>query len=501
MVAPLRQTAAAQPAETAAEPASYGSSVVETLAQGNSALRFPAALRHFFAALQQREQEPGNGTVRVMQWGDSHTAADMFTGELRARMQARFGDGGVGFTYAGHPFAGYRILGSGRGESGAWATLGTHFTQLGDGLLGMGGVAIESYRAGDTATLDAPCLTLDLQYLRQPGGGTLQIADNGFAVQTISTASGSAPAQPLQLPRLPRPGDPDYQIPATRAQPMHMPPTSLYGAENTAADEAAAQAQKTQTDKTETEVDPDTPEQQSDTGAVGNASGGSGGTFHYSCPPGSHHFTFSSEGGGPVRLLGTTSLQPGVTWEAMGINGAEAPLILRWNQPLFRGYLAAASPDLIVLAYGTNEAAARWTGADYRTTFTRLIDTLHTTSPNASILVLGPGDRSLGATTYTVTGRGRRKRRIAHRYYTPYTGTDRILNAQRDVCSTTGKCAFWDWRARQGGLGAMNRWVSAGYAQPDHTHLTGTGYRALADALTADLLSAYSTYQQGTSLN
>ena len=67
------------------------------------------------------------------------------------------------------------------------------------------------------------------------------------------------------------------------------------------------------------------------------------------------------------------------------------------------------------------------------------------------------------------------------------------MNAQREVCRTHN-CAFWDWQARQGGLGAMNHWVSAGYAQPDHTHFTGTGYRALADALIADLLSAYSGY-------
>ncbi len=157
---------------------------------------------------------------------------------------------------------------------------------------------------------------------------------------------------------------------------------------------------------------------------------------------------------------------------------------------------------MIVLAYGTNEAAARWTGEDYRQTFTRLIQMLHSNSPSSSILVLGPGDRAIGSTYYTTSfttvGRGRRARRVvhrvAHRVYTPYRGTDRILNAQREVCSTTGLCAFWDWRARQGGFGSVNRWVATGYAQPDHTHLTGTGYRALADSLTADLLSAYSAF-------
>ena len=453
-----------------------GNSVVQMLAEGGSALQFPGALRTFFAALQRREQEPGNDTVRILQWGDSHTAADMFTGEARARMQGRFGDGGVGFSYAGHPFAGYRILGSGRGQSAGWMTLGTHFTQLGDGLLGLGGVAIESARTGDVASLDAPCLSLDVHYLRQPGGGAVQFADNGFAVQTVSTATNDG-----------SPGlstGPASSLP--RTAPSNTAPDTFQG--------AGSGSRTAENSETAAEIndaaDRGGPyEGQSDRQAATSA-----GTLHYECPAGSHHFTLTNVSGGPVRLLGTVALQPGITWESIGINGAEAPLLLRWNQPIFRNYLAAAAPQLIVLAYGTNEAAARWTGEEYRAAFARLIDMLHRTAPGASILVLGPGDRSLGYTSYTVVGRGRRARRIAHRFYAPYRGTDRILNAQRDVCRTHD-CAFWDWRARQGGFGSVGRWVSTGYAQPDHTHLTGPGYRALADALVADLLSAFSAYQ------
>ena len=51
-----------------------------------------------------------------------------------------------------------------------------------------------------------------------------------------------------------------------------------------------------------------------------------------------------------------------------------------------------------------------------------------------------------------------------------------------------------------GGFGSMQRWVYAGWAQPDHTHLTGEGYRALADALLADLLSGYDSYRKAHNL-
>src|SRR5207302_11012269 len=48
--------------------------------------------------------------VTILQIGDSHTAADFFTGELRKRLQARYGDGGVGYVTAGRPHIGVQNL-------------------------------------------------------------------------------------------------------------------------------------------------------------------------------------------------------------------------------------------------------------------------------------------------------------------------------------------------------------------------------------------------------
>ncbi|WP_164981566.1 GDSL-type esterase/lipase family protein [Silvibacterium dinghuense] len=425
-------------------------SVEDRLAHGGSALHFAGSLQNFFTALRAQGGPQGSQTVRVLQFGDSHTAADMFTGELRSQMQSRFGDASVGFTYAGHPFAGYRILGSGRGQSAGWTTLGTHFTQLGDALLGMGGVAIEAQGAGETASLSVNCRTLDVQFLRREGGGSFTVTDNGQAVQTVPTALVTSAATQTQNAQV-------QSAPAQAPQP------------------------------------PDAQTQESSTAPA--ASPDQAGSVTLSCQPGRNDFSFTTIGDGPVRLLGTVSLQPGITWEAIGINGAEAPLILRWNRSLFDTYLASRPPQLIVLAYGTNEAAGSWTREDYQASFATLIDHLHTVSPDASILVLGPGDRAIARSSYVI---GRRGRRIQRRAYVPYTGTERIIDAQREVCRTH-HCAFWDWSARQGGFGSMQRWVAAGYAQPDHTHLTGTGYRVLADALFADVMSSYDGFvKRGT---
>jgi lysophospholipase L1-like esterase len=388
------------PAHKAALVEEIGTRLKEPAAK---AIAYASALDGFYAQLASHESsvnasELQTGTVRVLQFGDSHTAADMFTGEARRVFQEQFGNGGIGYSYAGHPFAGYRILGSGRSQSLGWKTQGNKFQQLGDGQTGMGGISISTERAGEWVTLDASCATLELQYLEQPGGGSLRFADNG--------------------------GDPvEIQTDAQVAGP---------------------------------------------------------GTYSYFCPAGDHHFEVTTEQRAPVTLLGWVATQPGVTWESIGINGAEAPLILKWDQPLFSRYLKDNSPALIVLAYGTNEAASSyWDEETYSQSFASIVDTLHQYVPESSILVVGPADRSVAQ----------------HRAWHPYAGTDRIVQAQRAVCRTHG-CAYWDQRERMGGLGAMQLWVYAGWAQPDHTHFTGEGYRALADALLADLMTGYHAYKE-----
>jgi lysophospholipase L1-like esterase len=353
-------------------------------------------------------------TVRVLQFGDSHTAADMFTGRMRILLQQRFGNGGAGFTFAGHPFAGYRILGTSRGQSSGWVDEGVHFTKIVNTELGLGGVANTSTREGDSVTLDAPCSQMQVQYLDQPDGGSFSVSEDGRVLSHISTDNPVAPET--------------FEAPC--------------GAST--ADTAS--------------------------------SGGEGGSIH--------HFELTADSGRPVRLFGTVTEKPGITYEALGLNGAEAALILRWDQAVFTSYLKQSDPALIVLAYGTNEASNHnWTYESYSELMGRVVDTLHATAPGAAVLVIGPPDRSLRV--------GRR--RSAH--WQTFAQTVRISDAQRDVCRTHG-CAFWDWRARMGGLGSMNRWAADGLAQADHTHFTSAGYVQLADRFYSDMIAAYDVWKQ-----
>jgi lysophospholipase L1-like esterase len=337
------------------------------------------------------------GPVRILQFGDSHTASDTFTGPMRTLFQSRFGDGGAGYSYPGYPFAGYKIHGTRRAQSAGWTVTGTHFRELGDGLLGMAGVSLSTSRPGCWISLDADAVSLEVQYLVQPGGGSIEISDNGQPLQTISTDG------PLAA-----------------------------------------------------------------------------GHFDSALPPGEHHIEVRTTSDAPVRLFGMrTEEATGVTYESMGLNGAEASLLLKYDEPVAHTLMEQRNVALVVLAYGTNEAAdPNWTEESYAAMFRRLVERIRRLAPGAAILVIGPADRDLRTGT---------RRRSA---WTPSLSTDRIIRAQRTVCRELD-CAFWDERARMGGFGTMHEWVQAGWAQPDHTHFTGEGYTELAAALFSDIVHEY----------
>src|SRR5271170_173613 len=163
--------------------------IMHSLASERVGIENARALHPFFDQLHQLEADPKAQLVRVIQFGDSHTAADVFTGALRTLFQQKFGDGGAGFSFAGYPFAGYHIHGTRRAQSTGWLALGTHLSDIGDGMVGMGGVSLRTEAAGNWVSLDADATSLEVQYLVQPNGGSIEIRDNDNLIATVSTAS------------------------------------------------------------------------------------------------------------------------------------------------------------------------------------------------------------------------------------------------------------------------------------------------------------------------
>ncbi len=195
----------------------------------------------------------------------------------------------------------------------------------------------------------------------------------------------------------------------------------------------------------------------------------------YAAQPGPHRYSIRTTNAKPVRLFGwAADRQSGISYETLGINGAQAPMILDWDDAVFTSNMGLRKPALIVLEYGTNEALnPRFTVEGYQLQFAQVLAKIRGAAPLASILVVGPPD--------------------CLRALKPLPHIEEVIKIQRTAAATAG-CAFWDWRARMGGPGSVKQWGLAGLGQADHIHSTGPGYRLTAAMLFQDLMQQYDRY-------
>lgn len=179
---------------------------------------------------------------------------------------------------------------------------------------------------------------------------------------------------------------------------------------------------------------------------------------------------------GIARLFGVAVERdaPGIVYDALGINGAKASRPLYWDWRLLSSNINRRSPDLIIIAYGTNEASdADFDLAQYEQSFLTLLNQFREAAPQASLLVIGPPDRALKV--------GRNWRSINR--------LPALIESQRRAAFESG-AAFFDLFRAMGGAGSIERWATAAepLAAADRAHLTGAGYRAVAEWLYQDLL-------------
>jgi len=162
------------------------------------ALERPEALAGFHAAL--RRAAGGEGQARVLVYGGSHTAGDLYVGRMREALQSRFGDAGHGFLplvpWVDHHWAwGMRV-----DEAEGWGMETVGFKHRDVGRYGLAGAAYVTDEAGAFAAVEADtwgngrdASRLELLYDRRPGAGSLEVWIDGRHVETLSTAS-DAPA-------------------------------------------------------------------------------------------------------------------------------------------------------------------------------------------------------------------------------------------------------------------------------------------------------------------
>lgn len=169
--------------------------------------RFHAALRELAAG------RDADGKVRVAMYGASGTAADIFTGYVRAYLQRRFGEAGPGFVPMVRMNAWYRHSEVAVESSKQWAK--EHAVRKTrppeEPRLGLMGVSFTTTskrafaRVVPGPGLHAATLTGELMYWQGPGGGRFKVRRGEKHVTDGSSRAAAPGAGYLALP--PGPGD------------------------------------------------------------------------------------------------------------------------------------------------------------------------------------------------------------------------------------------------------------------------------------------------------
>jgi lysophospholipase L1-like esterase len=153
-----------------------------------------------FRGLSGLEDRTRTAPVTILQIGDSHTANDSFSGRLREQFQARFGDAGRGTLHAGVPFRWYRPDRV-TADSDGWTVL-----RAGRAPGPMGVAALRQHADGPAdmtlSTNDPADQTfVSLEFLAQPGGGSVNIQSATGWTTRLSTNAATTGPRWVDLPK------------------------------------------------------------------------------------------------------------------------------------------------------------------------------------------------------------------------------------------------------------------------------------------------------------
>lgn len=161
----------------------------------------------------------------------------------------------------------------------------------------------------------------------------------------------------------------------------------------------------------------------------------------------------------------------GITVSAMGINGAQLTQWSKWRADRMND-LAQTGADLVILAYGTNEAFGD--NIDIADTEQKWLDTvrqIRDSLPAAGILIIGAPE----SLKNTLGVCGTRPVRLTE-----------VQQMQRCI-ARQGQTMFWSWQNAMGGVCSMKNWLNHGWAAKDGVHFSAKGYQRSAEMLADSL--------------
>jgi lysophospholipase L1-like esterase len=367
---------------------------------------------------------PGGRGLVILQLGDSHTAADFMTGELRKRLQARYGNGGAGYITAGRPHIGVRTSALKVGISPGWtyraiqksdAVVSEFWLSGFNAITSAAGESL-SFTAENPITFDS----IEIEALRQPGGGTIEISMDGKVKSTFELTANTV--EPLVLRVTPE-GAPTDQV---------------------------------------------------------------------------RQIEIKTQSAGPVAIASVAvfNKRSGVSYNAIGYPGATIDILNKFDRALMADDLRRLNPQIVVLAFGTNEASNKSLDATrYAQKYEQVIDRIKAVLPNVAIVIVAPPDGAERPSSCS----GKPATELACRPVTTELAPsasppkadcdwhtlpklDMIREVERKIAERRG-LTYWNWASIMPQECGANRWVAASppLMTPDHIHFTIAGYTKTAE--------------------
>lgn len=204
-------------------------------------------------------------------------------------------------------------------------------------------------------------------------------------------------------------------------------------------------------------------------------------------PVGSVSVTTEDEGVVTITSIGTFRKRGGVVLSNLGVVGSQLTHLGRTDDAVLRAEFIAYRPDLIVLAYGTNEGfSPAGSGDGFEASIRGQVARIRRLAgPNVPIMLIGApdaGTSNAGLSGGVSCGDGWYEPRLLS------VVRERQMRVARDL-----RLGFWNWAAAMGGRCASYQWRLTEQMRGDHVHFTRTGGERIGAMLDADISRAAAT--------
>ncbi|HSD14636.1 MAG TPA: GDSL-type esterase/lipase family protein [Flavobacterium sp.] len=432
----------------------------EKVRYGENAISNTKALDKFFEKLYLLETAK-TGKVRVVHIGDSHIQADLFTGVIRKNLQEKFGNGGLGFSFPhnlAHTNGSYFIRYSSNAD---WNS--HKITKEKNGSpVGLSGISLTTKSKGFAIEVNVK----DNNYQFN----TLKIVTPNNASQFDVATSSKTIVLESTVPKKIVHKIKNGEAISTIADKYNVSVAQLKKANGLKSDKIRAgktlkiptnEMQKRNVKRSEFIPLPLTGDAYSHT--------------FYSETMMDKIYLIPNKTASNFTLNGLIfeRNEPGITYSAIGVNGAKASDYNKY--PLFFDQVPSLEADLVIVSLGTNETFDKMAVLDYMNQLNTLLSNIRAKNPNVEILVMSTPPSLL-------------YRRSLNRFADDYA---RAINTQ----AATVNHAAWDLFAIMGGMYGVNRNYRQGLMSGDKVHYTKSGYEKQGALFSQALLEAYENFK------